>query len=434
MTSHDPAILPENAGAASLVRAAQPPVWSRTASPTLARVMAGELCAGCGMCAGIAPEKAAMQLSPEGFARPYAIGAALSADEEARVALACPGHIVAPWSDIAATAHPSWGPIRDCAEGHAVDAAVRFGGSSGGLLSALAIHALEAGLVDAVVHLAADPAQPTLNLMRLSTDRAGVMAAAGSRYGPSPVLADMERLLRDERRFLIIGKPCDISALRQLAKADARVDARFPWMLAFFCGGMPSIKGTEAIIETMGLGGSALARFRYRGNGWPGSARAEAVDGRAGEMSYADSWGRYLSGQVQYRCKICPDAVGGSADIAAADAWYGGESGYPQFDERDGRSLILVRSKAGVELLASALAAGACVAQPLAVGEIDLMQPSQARRKRLIVARTLAARLMMQPVPAMRGLQVGVAARSAGWGEQLRNLLGSLRRIVQNRR
>jgi coenzyme F420 hydrogenase subunit beta len=419
---------------APLALAERLPQWSADQSPTLTRVMAGELCAGCGLCAGIVPAKIAMQLTPAGFARPFAVGGALSEAEDARVAQTCPGQVIAPWDDSAAQVHPSWGPIRQCSEGHATDASVRFGGSSGGLLSALAIHALEAGLVDAVVHLAADPDVATLNRLTISTSRQDVMAAAGSRYGPSPVLSGMEALLSDPRRFMIIGKPCDISALRQLAKVDPRVSQRFLWMLSFFCGGMPSIKGTEAIIDTMGLAKVPLARFRYRGNGWPGSARAEAVDGRVGEMSYADSWGRYLSGRVQYRCKICPDAVGGSADIAAADAWYGGETGYPQFDERDGRSLILVRSAAGGELLASAVGAAACVAQPLAISQIDLMQPSQAQRKRLIVARTLAARMLLQPVPTMRGLQVTAAARTAGLREQARNFLGSVRRIVQGRR
>lgn len=419
---------------APLENAAEAPRWQRQQSATLTRVMAGELCAGCGLCAGIAPDKVAMRLTPDGFARPYPTAGALSATEEATVSLACPGSVVAPWVDSEPILHPSWGPIGQCAEGHASDDAVRFGGSSGGLLSALAIHALETGLVDAVVHMVTDPDDPIRNRVTISTDRTAIMAAAGSRYGPSPVLAGMAALLDDPRRFMIIGKPCDISALRQLAKIDARVDARFRYKLSFFCGGMPSLAGTRAIIAKIGLGGAALKYFRYRGNGWPGSVRVETIDGEVGEMSYAESWGKYLSSRVQYRCKICPDAVGGSADLAAADAWYGGESGYPQFEERDGRSLILVRSSAGAALLASAQQAGACSAQPLAIDQIDLMQPSQAHRKRLIAARTLAARLLFQPVPQMEGLSVGAAARTARLGEQLHNLLGSVRRIVLGRR
>src|SRR3546814_6618598 len=77
----------------------------------------------------------------------------------------------------------------------------------------------------------------------------------------------------------------------------------------------------------MGLAGAPLSECRYRGNGWPGQAVALTTDGRAGEMSYERSWGDHLSREVQFRCKNCPDAVGGTADIACADAWYGGESG-----------------------------------------------------------------------------------------------------------
>lgn len=419
---------------AKLGDAERDPQWDPRQSRSLARVVRGELCAGCGLCAAISPDKVAMRLSPQGFARPYAVGGALEHDEDARIAQSCPGSVVAPWSTDTAELHHAWGPIDSCGVGHAQDDEVRFGGSSGGLLSAIAIHALEAGLVDAVVHIAADPSDPIRNRVGISTSRAEVMAAAGSRYGPSPVLSELHMLLDDPRRFLIIGKPCDISAIRQLASIDARVDARFPYKLSFFCGGMPSLAGTKAIIADIGLGDAPITRFRYRGNGWPGTVEVAAKDGRVGTMSYAESWGRYLSSRVQYRCKICPDAVGGSADIAAADAWYGGESGYPQFDERDGRSLILGRSAAGVELLASARRAGAIADEPLAISEIDLMQPSQAHRKRLIAARTLAARLMLQPVPTMKGLCVVAAAATAGLGEQLHNLLGSLRRIILNRR
>ncbi|MFX8820896.1 Coenzyme F420 hydrogenase/dehydrogenase, beta subunit C-terminal domain, partial [Acinetobacter baumannii] len=88
---------------------------------------------------------------------------------------------------------------------------------------------------------------------------------------------------------------------------------------------------------------------------------------------------------MQFRCKICQDAVGGVADIACADAWYGGESGYPTFEEKDGRSLIIARTNAGQRLIESGQAAAAIKIEVLDVDQIDLMQPSQARRKRLVV-------------------------------------------------
>lgn len=399
-------------------------------SATLINVLQGELCAGCGLCAALSDGQIEMQVDARGFARPQSCGP-ISAANETKIATACPGAVVAPWR---ADAHPYWGPIDQCLTGHAADDSVRYAGSSGGMLSALAIHALTEKLVDAVVHISADPAEPLRSITRVSRTGDAVVAGAGSRYGPSPLLEVLAPLLDADERFLIIGKPCDISALRQLATVDERVVERFPYMLSFFCGGMPSLLGTRAIVDTMGLDPDALAAFRYRGEGWPGQAKAIASDGRQAQMSYARSWGDFLSGHVQYRCKICPDAVGGAADIACADAWYGGETGYPQFDEQEGRSLILSRSATGNALLASAQAAGVIATTALDTGEIDLMQPSQARRKRMVVPRSLAARMLLRRQPRMHGLALFQATRRSATGEWIRNLLGSMWRILRGRR
>ena len=401
-------------------------------SPTLERVRRGELCTGCGLCAALSDGAFSLEDQAPGFLRPPA-KAALSPQAEAAVAIACPGNRIAPWPEDHPV-HPYWGPIGSCQTGHASDPEVRHLGSSGGVLTALTIFALEQGLVDGIVHVSADPAHPTRNRNVLSRDRAGIMAAAGSRYAASSPLAQIDKLLASGERYMFIGKPCDVSALSALSAVDPRVAQAFPYRLSFFCGGIPSFAGTDRILAALGLAGRKLASFRFRGNGWPGLTEARTVEGEVATMRYADSWGRYLSSEVQYRCKICPDAIGGAADIAAADAWYGGETGYPTFEEQEGRSLVIGRSAAGQDLLARALASGAIALEDLAVAEIDLMQPSQARRKRLVMARTAAARTMLQPLPQMRGLGLGSAARRAKVSETIHNYLGSLRRIIVGRR
>lgn len=401
-------------------------------SPTLRRVLAGQLCTGCGLCVGVSPNSVRMDTVAPGFSRPRQT-AAVSPEDERKIATACPGSVVAPW-DKAPHRHVSWGPWRRIFTGHACDDELRFAGSSGGALSALLIHALRTGRVDRVLHIAADPDNPTRNVLTWSTTAEDVIRNAGSRYASSSPLANIEQALGDGIRTAFVGKPCDVSALRQLATVDPRVDRIFPFMISFFCGGIPSHNAADRIVRAMGLEPKTLTRFRYRGNGWPGMARAESADGRVAEMSYAESWGAYLSGEVQFRCKICPDAVGGAADIACADAWYGNADGYPSFEEQEGRSLIMSRTEVGDGLLNDATATGALSVEPLPVGDIDLMQPAQARRKRLVVARTASCRVLLQPVPRMQGLDVGKAARTARVTEQLRNFLGTLRRILGNRR
>jgi coenzyme F420 hydrogenase subunit beta len=205
-------------------------------------------------------------------------------------------------------------------------------------------------------------------------------------------------------------------------------------MLSFFCAGIPSHGGVGRILAQLGVEADEVTAFRYRGRGWPGMCAAETKDGRTTEMTYAESWGGHLSKEVQFRCKICPDAVGGVADVACADAWYGDEDGYPAFEEAEGRSLVIARTEVGQRLLESAVEAGEMEVTPLDPSEIDRMQPGQTRRKRLVLARSLSLPMALQPVPAMSGLMVARAARRASLREAAQNLLGTLRRTLIGRR
>lgn len=408
-------------------------VAQRPQSPTLARVLANDLCAGCGLCAGVSGGAVTMAVSAGGFNRPIQ-REALSAVQESRVAAACPGEVVAPWP-ADGNVDPVWGPYRTVAAGYTRDDKLRHQASSGGMISALAIEALDEGMVDAVIQIVADDRRPTQNRTVASTNAAEVMTASGSRYAPSAPLSDIGELLaQDERRFAFIGKPCDVSAMRSLIAADPAVGERIPLILSFFCAGVPGRRGTDALLQAMGVADeSELSDFRYRGDGWPGQAKATGHDGRVSRMSYADSWGRHLSKALQFRCKICPDAVGGSADVACADAWFGDDKGYPLFEEQNGRSAVIARTAVGAALLERAVARQRVALEPFALDQLNTIQPSQARRKRLIVSRLAALAITGRRYPRVRGLRIGAAARLAGAVDTARSFAGLVRRIVQNK-
>lgn len=407
--------------------------------PTLRRVLRADSCAGCGLCAGLDPA-IGLERSAKGWWRPVARGEARP-ETDALLADACPGTTIAPWLDHrgrpgegVVDVDPCWGPHVRVMTGYSCDPEIRYQGSSGGVLSALAVHLLRTGQVDRVLHVAMDPESPLLTRIVRSTGRADVLTAAGSRYAPAAPLAEIMAELETPGRLLFIGKPCDAGALRQLCAADPTVGARFPYILSFFCAGTPSQDGTGRILDRLGVEPADVAHFRYRGDGWPGYASATRHDGSRERMSYADSWGDILSKEVQFRCKICPDGVGGAADVAAADAWYGGDSGYPSFEEADGRSLVISRTARGDALVREAEAAGAVSTELLDIGEIVKMQPSQARRKRQILARLAAMAVTANPLPTMHGLKLWSAARQESLKNQLKAMLGTTRRIVQGRR
>ncbi|MCZ8137565.1 MAG: Coenzyme F420 hydrogenase/dehydrogenase, beta subunit C-terminal domain [Porphyrobacter sp.] len=327
--------------------------------------------------------------------------------------------------------HPVWGPLIETRLGWSSDPALRRNASSGGALSAILTHLLASGEADYVVQNAADRTSPIRNALTISTGAEDVFRAAGSRYAPSSPLQDIGARLDAPGRFVFVGKPCDVAGLRQLARHDPRVDAKVPYMIAFMCAGVPSYRGTSALLKAMGIEDeSAVTAFRYRGDGWPGFATAVMADGRKFTMNYDTSWGTILNRHLQFRCKICPDGIGEFADIVCADGWHCDDQGNPLFDEQDGRSLLITRTGKGEALVGRAVAAGSLVTEPTQISQIAHMQPFQARRKGLVLSRVGAMVLTGRRRPRFAGLALADNARKLGMKENLRSFLGTLRRLV----
>jgi len=393
----------------------------------LDEIVASGLCAGCGLCAAVVPA-IEMRTTDRGFSRPVA--ERLSEGDLARVVALCPGvGLDGPAAD--GHVDPVWGPVRVLRRGWATDPAIRFAGASGGVVTALCAHLLATGAVDAVLQVGADPPAPLRTGPRLSTSVGELIDRAGSRYAPSPVLAGLPEALDRYERIAVVGKPCDIAALRGHVRREPSLAGRIPWMLSFFCAGVPSIAGTEILVRRLGLDPAALTRLRYRGRGWPGRMTAEAADGRSASTSYAESWGGELHRHLQFRCKICPDGTGEHADVVAADAWLT-RDGYPDFEERDGISAVLARTERGAALLREAVAAGAIELAPLDVSELMAMQPYQVRRKRVLVGRLAAMLLLGRRVPRYRRLRLWRNALRGGRA-LVRDFAGTGLRVLQGR-
>jgi coenzyme F420 hydrogenase subunit beta len=410
-------------------------------------IKANGLCSGCGLCAGIgegaegaegagAAESAiVMRDTADGYRRPEAVRA-IPQSQATLIDAVCPGaNIRHQPKSFEAEYHPVWGPLITARLGWSSDAELRQNASSGGGLSAILTHLLATGEIDYIVQTAVSSDSPVRNALTISTGRDDVFHAAGSRYAPSSPLEDIASRLNAPGRFAFVGKPCDVAGLRQLARHDARVDEKVPYMLAFMCAGVPSYRGTSALLAEMGVEDeSEIAAFRYRGDGWPGFATAQLADGRSFRMDYDTSWGNILNRHLQFRCKICPDGIGEFADIVCADGWHCDENGEPLFDEQEGRSIVLTRSAKGEAALTRAMESGAILTEPLSTDAITHMQPFQAKRKGLVLPRLAAMAMVGRRRPRFENLELARNTRMLGVKESLRSMLGTLRRLLTRQR
>lgn len=340
-----------------------------------------------------------MKLSPDGFMRPVRefTGESRSDDPVREFARVCPGRIVSSPHPAGAERQSQLGSYLESWAVWATDPDARYRGASGGVLTALSIWLTQSGRADTVFGAGPD-ANPSRTVSVRITDRDSALASAGSRYGPVAALTAPGAL---DPRNAVITKPCEASALDRLLKE--RGEKERPLILSFFCAGVPSQHATDELVRELGVpDGEELTGLRYRGFGWPGRFTAMTA-AREVSTDYRTSWGDRLGPTIQWRCKICPDGVGESADLAACDYWETDAEGYPLFEEGDGRSGLLVRTERGREVLRAAMEAGVLEGERIEARRIAAIQPGQTWRRENLWARLLGARLAGVRVPVYRG-------------------------------
>ena len=397
----------------------------------LESIVANGLCLGCGLCASLAGgERIEMAITSFGQIRPQA-RQVLSPALTAGILQVCPGvRLTGPERD-EGVMHPIWGPMGELYRGWAADEAIRFRAAAGGMLTALGVHLIRSGKVDAVLHVKASTADPVLTDAWVSTTVAEVIAGAQSRYGPAAPLVHVHRLLAEGKRFAVIGKPCDCSAIRNLAATDPRVREQIPYLLTLFCGGVPTTHMAHKFAAAQGLTPEQIALFRWRGEGWPGMTHIRSTDGRVFEIDYDTAWFDPTvpwTYDMQFRCKICPDAIGEAADVSCPDGWVM-EDGKPIHREAPGVNVVLPRTAAGRRLIAEAAAAGDIHLEPFTLTELDLMHADHYQRKLENPGRLLGLAIADVPRPRIRRYRLLPTLLRAGLALTWREFLGSFRRL-----
>jgi coenzyme F420 hydrogenase subunit beta len=402
----------------------------------LETVVRSGLCSGCGLCESVA-RRDRVQMAPNaiGQLRPR-VTSPLPPDVLDEALAVCPGvEVRGPGRRPAAVRSTVWGPIESLQRGWAADPAVRFHAAAGGALTALALYLIEQGIVERVLHVRASPDRPMLTDAWVSSTPEDVVAGAQSRYGPAAPLVHVHRLIDEGLRFAVVAKPCDISAVRALQRRDARAREQIPYTLTLFCGGVPSHHMAETIVRSHGVEPDEVTLFRFRGEGWPGPMRTVSRDGRTFDVDYDTAWydpavpWKY---DMQFRCKVCPDAIGEVADVSCPDGWVL-EGGRPVHREGDGVNLVIARTPAGRSLVEEARAAGYLDTAPCSLEELDVMHRDHHPRKTTAPARALGMRLAGEPGLRIRGYRAVAVTRRAGLRRALAATVGSFRRARAGR-
>lgn len=323
----------------------------------------------------------------------------------------------------------SWGPVLEVWEGHASDAELRLGGSSGGLSSALALYCIEKGGMQGLVHIASDDKARYTNKSAYSVRRAEILGATGSRYAPASPCDSLQAIEDAGGPCVFIGKPCDVQALRKSQAIRPRLDANVGVAIGIFCAGTPSTQGTIDLLRLHDVDPDEVEELRYRGRGWPGSFAVRLKgDGQWKELAtYAEAWG-FLQKYRPYRCYLCPDGTSEFADISCGDPWYRAVA-----EDEPGMSLVVVRTQRGRDIVRAAITAGYVELVVVNPGLLLLSQKELQYKRGAIWGRLLTMRALGVATPRLQGFSLFRNWLRIPSRDKLRSFVGTARRVFARR-
>lgn len=108
------------------------------------------------------------------------------------------------------------------------------------------------------------------------------------------------KIIDYDKKYVVIGKPCDIEALINYTNLDEKMKKCIKYTMTFFCAGAPSKNATLKLAENLGVQADQIESVRYRGNGWPGKATVTLKDKSERHMDYIDSWNQILGRNIMF--------------------------------------------------------------------------------------------------------------------------------------
>lgn len=382
-------------------------------------------CTGCGLCQSIL--KCSLEKDEKGF--PVSNGDGIQFTSFCSTVCPAGGLQCSEMSHV-----QEWGHYKEVCLASAADKDIRYRGSTGGILTALAIFLLEEKMVDGIIQVRVSESSPLETQTVCSKTAEEVLLCSGSRYTSSAPLSNIDKYLCNGR-WAFIGKPCDVTALHNYSKTDPRVRKHILYLLSFFCAGTPSEKSNHVLLEKMGTCAQDCAVLRYRGEGWPGSTIAVNKKGEQFKVDYQTSWRETLGRDIRLICRYCLDGVGELADLSCGDAWYINDKGEPIFPDTDGRNVVFIRSEAGKQLMELAEKKG-YIRKSMYENcdrELPLAQKFQFERKYHLWSTFMGLRCMGREYPRYSNEILKAFNQKSAPGVRLRRFLGTIKRMLQNK-
>ena len=325
-------------------------------------VQQADLCTVCGMCAGLCPyikemeEKVAViERCGRSDGRCYRFCPRTATDIDALDEMAFG----------AKRTDPILGVYRSLSMAKSEDKAAHTAGQYGGTVSALIVHALKRGVIDAALLTKYSDRKCILPRPAIARNRKEVLACTGSKYTAAPTLSALNELLKTGEKVAVVGRPCQVTAVRKMQLYDDR----------------PEVKNIALVVGLFCLWALDYRRYSSYLSGQVNPKKIKKIDIPKNDdfIVYTDDGTARISIEkirsfVRPTCQVCFDVTAELADISLGSTEW-----------KDDWNTMLVRSEAGENLVQSALKAKTITKRKFPAEREAILREAVGNKKRRVI-------------------------------------------------
>lgn len=324
-----------------------------------------------------------------------------------------------------------WGKYEGAYRAWSTDDTVRYKAASGGVTTSICVYLLKTQKIDYVLQIGEKNDDPLGIKLYCNDSPEKVKEYCASRYISGISYGDIHRYINADKKYAIVGKPCDIEAITNFLEIHPSLKKSIKYRLTFFCAGAPGRNANRRLFSELGVKEGAVKTVRYRGNGWPGLATV-ATKEKEYTMPYIDSWNGILGRDIRKICKFCINGIGEVADISCGDLWYLNNEKKPIFEEKNGQNIVFARTTVGLKLLENAYTDGFIHLENYTdFSDFRYIQPNHAMKRSTMYGKIIGLKLLFRDVPLYDCKKLRQLAKDTNRLKIMKTVLGTIKRVMK---
>jgi coenzyme F420 hydrogenase subunit beta len=232
---------------------------------------------------------------------------------------------------------------------------------SGGIVSALLVHAMESGRIKGAVTVSMEAGTPPRPVVRIARNRHEIYQSQKSKYCPVPLLCFFRDLEKEDGPMAVVGVSCQIHGLHNILDKMPKLGNKIAFTVGLVCDRVMTYAALDFLVDKSAIDNQTKVVMHFRDksiSGYPGNVHVFSNKGISVEIPSSVRIG-IKDFFTPARCRICFDKMNVFSDITVGDP-----HGLKGVDRRMGESILVVRTKIGHEIVRDAQTFGALNIRP----------------------------------------------------------------------